>query len=98
MAIESRRESRLSIQEVSNLLGVHCSTVERWIRSGVRGRVLPSVLVGGRRYVQREAIELFENQGKLPETTTDAKRLQKAQNELAELGVGTQRIKKGERA
>lgn len=95
MTIESRRESRLSIQEVSNLLGVHCSTVERWIRCGVRGRVLPSVLVGGRRYVQREAVELFENQETLPEKTPDAKRFHKAQSELAELGVGTRKTKKG---
>lgn len=37
----------------------HISTVWRWMNRGVRGRRLRSTLIGGRRYIPREAIREF---------------------------------------
>ena len=37
----------------------HRGTVWRWLQSGVRGVVLESVLIGGRRYTSTEAIRRF---------------------------------------
>ena len=37
----------------------HVSTIHRWRLSGVRGIRLQTVLVGGRRFVSRDALETF---------------------------------------
>ena len=42
---------RLSINEAARRLGVHSSSLWRWVLTGVRGRKLPTILVGARRYV-----------------------------------------------
>jgi len=51
--------ARLSQTAISQELGVSISTVSRWVSSGVRGRVLRSILIGGRRYVLREDLDHF---------------------------------------
>lgn len=38
---------------------LHYSTAFRWATKGVRGRKLPSILVGGIRYTTLEALERF---------------------------------------
>ncbi len=52
-------EERLSLREVAEHLNVHVTTVARWVSVGVRGHRLASVLIGGRRFVLRVALEDF---------------------------------------
>lgn len=54
-----RKCERLSLSEVAKDVGVHVATVWRWVLSGVRGRKLRSVHVGGRRYVLRADLDAF---------------------------------------
>lgn len=49
----------LSMKEAADLLKVHISTVWRWDQSGVRGHKLPTVVVGGRRFVVRDDLMAF---------------------------------------
>lgn len=51
--------ARLSIIETARRLGVHPSSVWRWILTGARGRKLPTILVGARRYVLVAELEAF---------------------------------------
>ena len=37
----------------------HISTIHRWVQQGVRGRVLETRMVGGRRFTSLEAIARF---------------------------------------
>lgn len=37
----------------------HCGTLRRWCHEGLRGIVLETVLVGGRRFTSQEAITRF---------------------------------------
>jgi hypothetical protein len=54
---------RYPLYAVRDMLGISNSTIERWAKPpGVRGSVLPTVLVGGRRYVTRQALEAFLNE------------------------------------
>jgi hypothetical protein len=60
---------RKTLLEVAEEVGIHESTVGRWITYGVRGRKLRSVMIGGRRYVLPSDLDLFLEQGteeKLP--------------------------------
>jgi len=50
---------RLSITEAARRLGVHPSSLWRWILTGARGRKLPTILVGARRYVLVADLEAF---------------------------------------
>jgi hypothetical protein len=45
--------------ELAKVLDKHVSTIIRWTRRGVRGHVLRSYLVGGQRYIEREAFAEF---------------------------------------
>lgn len=54
---------RMTLMEVAEEVGIHESTVGRWITYGVRGRKLRSVMVGGRRYVLPSDLDLFLEQG-----------------------------------
>lgn len=47
----------------AHMLGVHIGTIHRWMINGVRGRILPSVLVGGRRRIMVGQLEAFLSQG-----------------------------------
>lgn len=59
----------IPLAEARNLIpGAPClATIRRWIYVGVRGKILPTRLVGGRRFVSRAAIAEFisgpEDQG-----------------------------------
>lgn len=56
------------------------TTIVRWYTEGCRGRVLGTVLIGGRRYTTLEMIEQFIN-GKSP-----LRNAKKAESSLAEDG------------
>ena len=72
------------------------ATVWRWVLTGVRGRKLETILVGGRRFTSREAIERFiENgttasAGEPTHTRTNRQReraIEQAERELAAAGI-----------
>jgi excisionase family DNA binding protein len=52
-----RGSENLTIPMVEEEFHVSRPTVARWISKGCRGRVLPSVLVGGRRLIRRQDLE-----------------------------------------
>lgn len=54
-------ESLVTLPEASEIApgAPHLSTLRRWCSRGVRGCVLETVLVGGRRWTSREALERF---------------------------------------
>ena len=54
-------ESLVNLTEACQCFPGRCSrpAVERWIRHGSRGIVLESVLICGKRYTSREAIDRF---------------------------------------
>lgn len=50
---------RLTPTEVAKRLKVHVGTIWRWLTTGVKGRVLPSTMFGGRRYILLADLEQF---------------------------------------
>lgn len=50
---------RYSMFEVAKLLNVHVATIWRWYLHGVRGRKLPTVLIGARRFVLAADLDAF---------------------------------------
>ena len=54
-------ETLLTLTAACKHFPVRCgrASVERWIRSGSRGTILESVLICGKRYTSREAIDRF---------------------------------------
>lgn len=50
---------RLSMSEGARRVGVSTATFWRWALRGVRGRRLPTILVGGRRWVLLTDVEAF---------------------------------------
>lgn len=77
----------------AQMLGVHIGTIHRWMMNGVRGRILPSVLVGGRRRILTAQLEVFLSAngraaGDVNEKRDEAThRHQDAQNQLRSFGV-----------
>lgn len=61
MPVSMETESLLSLSEASRYLPdrPHVSTLHRWRLRGIRGIKLETILVGGRRYTSREALERF---------------------------------------
>jgi len=61
MAIDINRERLLTISAAATSLQhrPHVATVWRWVQSGVRGVKLETILIGGRRYTSKEALERF---------------------------------------
>jgi hypothetical protein len=55
------RDKTLSLRQAAELLPgkPNRSTMHRWAHHGVRGVRLATILIGGRRYTTREAIEQF---------------------------------------
>ena len=52
-------ERRLSPSHICRELEISAATVGRWFGKGVRGVRLESIVVGGRRYTTREALQRF---------------------------------------
>jgi hypothetical protein len=44
----------------------HLSTARRWARQGVGGVVLETVMIGGRRFTSREALQRFVHRLSVP--------------------------------
>lgn len=62
-------ETRYTMAQVARLVGVHICTPWRWHLHGIRGRRLPTVLIGGRRFVLARDLEAFleaANEGRQP--------------------------------
>jgi Protein of unknown function (DUF1580) len=61
MAIEIANETLISFQEAPAFVPgrPHISTLHRWRLRGVRGVRLETVLIGGRRFTSREALQRF---------------------------------------
>ena len=78
------REQLLTLNEASESIPGHSKvtlgTLHRWRKQGVRGVVLETVLVGGRRMTSREAISRFiEAQNAMHPTTVAGVVLQEKQ-------------------
>ncbi|MHB9081060.1 MAG: DUF1580 domain-containing protein [Pirellulaceae bacterium] len=74
----------------------HISTVWRWINRGVRGVKLETVMIGGRRFTSREALDRFyaattaATSGESIPVRTNRQRtrdIEQARRELAEAGI-----------
>ncbi|MCA9319404.1 MAG: DUF1580 domain-containing protein [Planctomycetes bacterium] len=59
MSARFTRDDRLSAAQVARKLDVHPMTVVRWWRSGLRGHLLRSIKVGGRRFTFENWLEDF---------------------------------------
>lgn len=84
-------QTKLTMSQAAQRLGVSTPTVWRW-RDGVRGRRLPTFLVGARRYVLLDDLEAFVVAGREPATPTTPRadvsdRATKAEAELARRGI-----------
>jgi hypothetical protein len=53
---------RFSLREAEKIVSVGSTTMRRWITVGVRGCVLRTFYVGGRRYVRPADLSLFLGQ------------------------------------
>lgn len=91
-------DSLLSIPEAAHQSPgrPHIATVWRWINRGVRGVKLETVMIGGRRFTSREALERFfasttaiSSGEPLPVRTPRQRRrdIERAERELAEAGI-----------
>ena len=79
---------RASLNQVASELKVHVATVWRWAMKGVRGQRLRTVMVGGRRYVERCELERFLNEGRPQQDSPDRhRRADDAGRMLDSLGV-----------
>jgi hypothetical protein len=98
MAIDINRERLLTISAAAVSLQhrPHVATVWRWVQSGCRGVKLETVLIGGRRYTSKEALERFierttaaANGDVIPVRTAKQrqKAIEVAERELAAAGI-----------
>jgi hypothetical protein len=76
--IDSRR---LTIIQAARRIGRHSATIWRWCTQGVGGRVLPSVMLGGRLEILESDLEDFVRAGRrgVPVAETDAERRERAE-------------------
>lgn len=97
MAIDVDTEDIITLGEACRLVpphGIAPCTMARWIQRGVRGVVLETVIIGGRRLTSREAISRFfasQNEADSPARgITPGQRQrqsQAARRELEKLGI-----------
>lgn len=61
MAIDVETEDLVTLRQAAELIPSHpcLATLHRWRLTGVRGRKLETILVGGLRYTSREAVWRF---------------------------------------
>lgn len=84
---------RLTVNKTAQCLGVHVSSVWRWILNGVRGRKLRSMLYAGRRYILVTDLEAFLAAGQEPldreaeARSPNADRVAAAEAALTERGI-----------
>jgi hypothetical protein len=85
MAIDLEAESILSLTAAAKSLPgrPHISTTIRWYKAGVRGVKLETILLGGKRFTSREALQRFADRltaadaGDVPPRLSHARRQQK---------------------
>ena len=97
MSIDVANETVITLGEACRVVqphGVSTATMARWIQRGVRGAKLATVLIGGRRFTSREAINRFisaQNADESPTPTVSpaqrTRQAKAAQQELARAGV-----------
>lgn len=84
-------QDRLTMRQVARKLNVHVSTVFRWAIRGVRGRKLPTVLIGGRRFVLRSQLQKFASgvaeSDRRTEPPLDTARARSIETELDRQGI-----------
>ena len=81
---------RYTMYEVARLLNVHVATIWRWYLHGVRGRKLPTIVIGARRYVLADNLDTFLSDANPNPPTGDtelARRAEDAGRALDGLGV-----------
>lgn len=88
-------EDRLSVNQVAKYLKVHLATVYRWTSIGVRGKRLPSFLVGGRRYVALADLEQFLRPAAPTARDGDSTRATQARERLRSYGIKSPKGKNG---
>jgi len=98
MAIDIHTEDLMPVSGVPKILTTrpHVSSCWRWVYVGVRGIRLETVIVGGRRYTSREAVDRFVSQttasadGRPARTRTEKQReraIAAAEKELERMGI-----------
>ena len=95
MPIDIQSESLISMAQVGARIPGRPSacTIWRWATRGIRGRVLETIILGGRRYTSVQALQRFGVQGRQvdgPGIRTPAvrqKAIQRAEHELRALGI-----------
>jgi excisionase family DNA binding protein len=90
MKIENSVSIRLTVNQVAKRLNVHSGSVYRWTLKGVRGRRLPSFLIGGRRYIAIADLEKFLSPAAQSVSNVDSQRTKLAQERLRSFGVNVQ--------
>jgi hypothetical protein len=55
--LEISREPRISLNDLARREGVHISTCWRWCLRGVKGHILESINVGGKKFTTLPAFE-----------------------------------------
>jgi excisionase family DNA binding protein len=88
-------DERLTLNEVAKRLKVHTATVYRWTFQGVRGKRLPSFLIGGRRYVALSELEHFLLPQDQELSRDDSRRSKRAQERLRSYGINSPKGKDG---
>ena len=100
-AIDFQRETLLGLSEAARTLPrgrngkrLHVSTLHRWVGRGLRGVVLETIRVGGRRYTSTQALQRFfdrlgggERAPRSDLNAAAAGRLARAEQELDRRGV-----------
>ena len=80
-------ETLVSLTEACKCFPIACSrsALERWIRKGIRGIVLESLFLCGKRFTSKEAIDRFvRNQLQVEPKRAEPKRGNKSKQEIAE--------------
>ncbi|QDT74837.1 DUF1580 domain-containing protein [Lacipirellula limnantheis] len=95
--VDFLKERRLSLTELARQEGVSVPTPWRWSNRGVKGVVLETFSIGGRRYTTQEAFQRFVERSTAaatgvtaPGPRTNRQReaaIRKAEAELAKAGV-----------
>lgn len=96
--VDFLKEQRLSLTELARQEGVSIPTPWRWTKRGVKGVVLETFSIGGRRYTTQEAFQRFverstaaaNGEPAVPASRTNRQReasIAKAEAELAKAGI-----------
>ncbi len=93
MSADLVSETRISLNQLAHEQGVALSTCWRWCLRGIKGHLLESVSVGGRKFTTREAFARFiarTNGERVVSGQTPRQReraIQRAEKRAQELGI-----------